>query len=499
MTPTSSTSRSTAPGPLVVHERNPRYFRVAADPDGPAVYLTGSHIWHNLQDGLGPGQGCGDGSERMDFDAYLDFLEERGHTFIRLWRWEQFRSYSAAADYHLCMVPQPWARTGPGAASDGDPKYDLERFDEAFFDRLRERVGAAGGRGLYVAVMLFEGWGLHLSTPPLHVEGHPFHASNNVNGVGIESILDYQVLPLDARVRELQEAYIRKVVDTLHDLPNVLWEVANESSGGGKVDLDFAKYLGQDEVPDWGDSTEWQYWVIDTVKRHESDMGYPSHPMGITMQFPVPDQTKVNDPLYASRAEWVSPGFEEPGWHPGDPERPFSGWFADPPAGDGRKVVIADTDHFAPGGGDALWVWRTFLRGHHPILMDFGLIGGVNPPDPKAGGPLAFDAFEPPRFAMGDTARYAERIGLVGMEPRGELGSTGYVLANPAVEYLVLQQAPGESFTLTLEPGRYAVEWFDVDTRKTVQGDGVTVREVGDVSFTPPFEGDPSVLYLRAI
>jgi hypothetical protein len=217
------------------------------------------------------------------------------------------------------------------------------------------------------------------------------------------------------------------------------------------------------------------------------------------MQFPVPDQTKVNDPLYASRAEWVSPGFEEPGWHPGDPERPFSGWFADPPAGDGRKVVIADTDHFAPGGGDALWVWRTFLRGHHPILMDFGLIGGVNPPDPKAGGPLAFDAFEPPRFAMGDTARYAERIGLVGMEPRGELGSTGYVLANPAVEYLVLQQAPGESFTLTLEPGRYAVEWFDVDTRKTVQGDGVTVREVGDVSFTPPFEGDPSVLYLRAI
>ena len=85
----------------------------------------------------------------------------------------------------------------------------------------------------------------------MHVEGHPFHASNNVNGVSIGSILDYQVLPLDPRVQELQERYIRKVIDTVHDLPNVLWEVANESSGGGKVDLEFARYLGQDEVPEW--------------------------------------------------------------------------------------------------------------------------------------------------------------------------------------------------------------------------------------------------------
>jgi hypothetical protein len=97
---------------------------------------------------------------------------------------------------------------------------------------------------------------------------------NNVNGIGIESILDYQVLPLDSRVRELQERYIRHVVDTVHDLPNVLWEVANESSGGGKVDLEFARFLGQDTVPDWGDSTEWQYWVIDTVKHYEAEMGY---------------------------------------------------------------------------------------------------------------------------------------------------------------------------------------------------------------------------------
>lgn len=486
----------TAPGPLAVSRTNPRYF-TASGTDGGAVYLTGSHIWHNFQDGLGPGEACSDTPERMDFDAYLDFLEERGHNFIRLWRWEQFRSYTAVADYHLCMSPQPWARTGPGEASDGKPKFDLHRFDDEYVRRLRDRVIAAGERGMYVAVMLFEGWGLHLSTVPLNVEGHPFHATNNVNGVGIGSILDYQVLPLAASVQGLQEAYVRHVIDTLHDRPNVLWEVANESSGGGEVDLEFATFLGLDHAPEWGDSTDWQYWVIDTVKRYEEQMGYPPHPIGMTMQFPVPDQTKVNEPLLASHAEWISPGFEEPDYVPGGPEP--TAWFADPPAADGRKVVIADTDHIAPGGGDALWVWKTFLRGHHPILMDFGLIGGPKPPDPKAGGPMSFETFEPARFAMGDTVRYAERMGLIDMEPRNDLCSTGYVLANPGVEYLALQPEPAAPFTVTLEPGTYALEWFAVDGRGTEQAEEVTAEAAGPMRLQLARTGGPSVAYLRAV
>ena len=39
-------------------------------------------------------------------------------------------------------------------------------------------------------------------------------------------------------------------------------------------------------------------------------------------------------------------------------------------------MIVTDTDHYAPGQGDALWAWKSFLRGHHPILMDFGLLGG---------------------------------------------------------------------------------------------------------------------------
>jgi hypothetical protein len=493
----------TVAGPLTVSAANPRYFTAAAGEGAgqKAVYLTGSHIWNNLHDGMGPGQGCAESPERFDYDAYLDFLAEHGHNFIRLWRWEQFKSQAAGGDFHLCMAPQPWPRTGPGTAKDGKPRFDLDRFDEAFFERLRDRVVAAGRRGIYVAVMLFDGWALHLSPAPDQVEGHPFHAANNVNGVGIGSILDYQVLPLDPRVQALQEAYIRKVVDTVADLPNVLWEVANESSGGGEIDPAFADMLGLPATAEWGDSTAWQYRVIDTVKRHEQEQGYDPHPMGMTMQFPVPSQTRVNQPLYDSRAEWISPGYDDEvfadGGHPMAPGSPPSRWLEDPPAADGRKVVISDTDHYA-SHADALWPWKSFVRGHHPILMDYGLIGGVNPPDPSAGGPMSSAAFEPARHAMGDTRRFADRMQLIDMEPRDDLSSTGYALANSGQEYLVLQpDGVDGSFTVLLEPGTYTAEWFGIEDRKTVPGDGTAVERSTTTSFSRPSQlSGPTVLYL---
>ena len=140
----SPKSTSYAAGPLVVSSANPRYFTVASDLDRKAIYLTGSHIWHNFHDGMGPGADCDEVSDPLDYDAYLEFLKEHGHNFIRLWRWEQFRSQAAGGSYHLCMSPQPWPRTGPGEAKDGKPKFNLDVFNESYFERLRERVIAAG-------------------------------------------------------------------------------------------------------------------------------------------------------------------------------------------------------------------------------------------------------------------------------------------------------------------------------------------------------------------
>jgi hypothetical protein len=281
-------------------------------------------------------------------------------------------------------------------------------------------------------------------------------------------------------------------------LPNVLYEVANESTGGGRLDEQMAASLGLPGPVDMGDSTPWQYWVIDFVKEYERRQGYAQYPIGMTMQFPVPDQRKVNEPLFESSADWISPGFDEE-IEPGQPPQ-HTRWYEDPPAGDGRKVVISDTDHYAPMRGDALWAWKSFVRGHNPILMDFGIIDVANPLDPSLGVP-SYESFEPARYAMGDTLRFAVRVDLLSMEPRGDLSSTGYVLANPSQEYLILQPSESDGrFSATLKAGAYEVEWFSITNRETRRVDTVMVPSDGSVSFTAPFEqAGPAVLYLKRV
>jgi hypothetical protein len=132
--------------------------------------------------------------------------------------------------------------------------------------------------------------------------------------------------------------------------------------------------------------------------------------------------------------------------------------------------------------------------------MDYGLIAGLEPGDesPAETGVPPFSYYEPARWAMGDTRRYAERMGLIDMRPRYDIASTGYALANPGSEYLVLEpDGDGRAFTVDLRAGSYQVEWFDVTTRKTTANDVLSVESDGTAEFSSPFPPGPTVVYLN--
>src|SRR5262245_13182662 len=150
-----------ATGPLRRSEANPRYF---ADGSGRPVLLAGSHNWHNFQDNGHRLPESQDPPPEFDYDAYLDFLDKHDHNFFRLWRWEapKWTDAQPRGVIKYCR-PHPWKRPGPGLAADGKPRFDLSAFDPEYFDRLRERVIKARDRGIYVSVMLFEGWELQFT------------------------------------------------------------------------------------------------------------------------------------------------------------------------------------------------------------------------------------------------------------------------------------------------------------------------------------------------
>jgi len=447
--------RPTPPsGPLRVSRANPRYFE---DPAGGVIYLTGSHTWSTLQD-----NGPTDPPPPFDYSAWLDTLVHYNHDFFRLYSWEQARwTDETAGDYWI--TPLPWVRTGPGVALDGKPRWDLTRFNPEYFQRIHDRVAQAGRRGIYVSVMLFNGWSIEakgdkaLNDP---WQGHPFNAANNVNG--IDGHLD--PLPQGAAthtlllpaVLALQEAYVRHVVDAVNDLDNVLFEISNESDTSALA---------------------WQNHLVDFIHAYERTKP-KQHPVGITAMWPGGS----NGALFASPADWISPNDS-------------GGYFTDPPAGDGRKVIILDTDHLGTESTTEPWVWKAFLRGLNPIFMDsydgkaIGL--GARPDfDPAA------DQYVQVRRSMGFALTYATRVPLATMTPQGSRTSTGYCLADTVSGTYLVYLPAGGSATVTLAPAarRLAVEWFSPRPAVALAGDSVAAG--GERTFSAPFTGD-AVLYLH--
>src|SRR5262249_19321968 len=145
--------------------------------------------------------------------------------FFRLWRWEQTR-WAVEPPGDFTIAPHPWKRAGPGNALDGQPRFDLHAFNEDYFARLRTRVIQARNLGIYVSVMLFDGWSVENSKGHFALQnpwhGHPFNKANNVNGIdgdsnGDDSGAETHTLANPA-VTALQEAYVRKVIDAINDL-----------------------------------------------------------------------------------------------------------------------------------------------------------------------------------------------------------------------------------------------------------------------------------------
>jgi len=192
------------------------------------------------------------------------------------------------------------------------------------------------------------------------------------------------------------------------------------------------------------------------------------------------------------------------------PDEPYRD---DPPAASGSKVVLTDTDHLWGIGGSPRWVWKSFMRGLHPLFMDPYVTkirrnlpswpavanGGAESPAPE---------WEGVRRALGHARSVAERVDLASMRPLPELASTGYCLADSGVDYLVylpsrnvrlrrIAAAVLGDFSVDLSgaPGDFDVEWIDVERGRRLAGDRVTGGR--RLELRAPFAGDAVVRLTR--
>jgi len=427
-------------GVLKVHPVNPRYF---TDQSGKAIYLTGSHTWLSVLDGTGPS-----GKQTPEDNSFLDFIVAHGHNFTRLWAFEN--DGFVFAD----VTPNVYLRTGTGVASDKKPKYDLTRFNQAYFDRLRSRVSAAKDRGIYVAVVLFGHSG--------NLNGQIFYKKeNNINGIDGDPnadgyAIETRTLQIPA-VTALQDAYVKKVIETVNDFDNVMYEIACESGP---------------------ETTEWQYHLIRLIKQQEAKMP-KQHLIGMSSDggYVKGDDTER---LFKSDADWICPG-----WNTDT----SCIYMTDPPAATREKIIMIDTDHLWGIGGDYKWVWKSFLRGLQPNYMD-----PYVEYDSGATWGSTQGQFDSARLAMGLTLKIANQINLVSMIPHNELSSTAYCLADPGSAYLVyLPEGGHASIDLSNASGKLKVQWIKPTEGTMVPGK--KIKGGKNLELITPFTGD-AVLYI---
>ncbi|MCK5012719.1 MAG: hypothetical protein KAS66_02780 [Candidatus Omnitrophica bacterium] len=445
-------------GPLNLNTENTRYFR---DGIGEIIYLTGGHTWGIFQDWQKVGR------DYINVDGFIALLNDNNHNFTRGWVCKSTR-IPWPADNPISVDVMMYQRTGPETAWDGGLKFDLYEFNEQYFTALRNSVIKFRDNGIYVSMMMFydtaRNGGLEWSS-------HIFNAANNINdmdgdfnsdGKGPDiynlDMLTNPSYPERREILTIHENFVKKVIDTIGDLENVIWEVGNEIN--------------------YPDSIPFQHYFIDFIRAYDTE----HRPVGLSA-----DWNDTNNSVFDSSADWAAPNV-------------YGGtnYAYNPPANTGG-VIFLDTDHMgslnvqnpSPNGDKEKdyrqWAWMSLTRGYYPLLMD----------DPMTPWDVAhIHALPAARRYLGDTRSYADRVDLSQTVPHGELSATGYCLASPGNEYIVYQKSSG-SFNVNVIGGDYLIEWFN-PTNSILEYSSTITLSTGQHLFTPP-NNDDMVLFLSRI
>lgn len=145
------------------------------------------------------------------------------------------------------FLEQPWGRSGEGRAWDGLSKYDLEKFNPWYFDRLKEFAGRCEAN----KVILFHNFYMQhaLLETDAHYVDFPWRPANCIQDTGMPDRNPAANIFYDLThegLRNLHRAYIRKCLDVLGFEKNVVFLASEEYTGP----LGFMRFW-LDEVADW--------------------------------------------------------------------------------------------------------------------------------------------------------------------------------------------------------------------------------------------------------
>jgi hypothetical protein len=450
-----------AVAPIALHAENPHYFQWNGKPT--ILITSGEHYGALL-------------NLDSDYVRYLDELQRHGlnhtRTFSGVYR--EVPSSFGITDNPLAPRPgryiAPWARSDQAGDFDGGNKFDLGRWDPAYFARLRDFMQQARQRGIVVELTLF---------CPMYNDdlwkACPMNTANNVNQVGAcQSTELYTLLHQD--LLEVQLAVTRKIVAELRDFDNLYYEVCNEPYFGGVT-------------------LEWQHRIVDAIEQAEQD--FPSRHL-ISMNI-ANGRAKVEQP------------------HPG--VSIFNFHYCVPPdtvaMNYGLNKVIGENETGFRGSADVLYrteAWDFLLAGGGLYNnLDYSFTpqhpdGSLRDYRSPGGGSVEL------REQLGILARFLAAFEFVKMRPDqaviAELSPelTASALVEPGRAYAIylhvplpnkpkqlddhLRQQVEAVLTLDLPPGSYLAQWVNPRTGQVENQESFEHAQAVKQLRSPRFDND---------
>lgn len=446
--------------PIALHPDNPHYFLWRGK---PTVLITSAEHYGAVLN--------------LDFDyaTYLKELEARKLNNTRTFTGSYVEPTGAFNITSNTLAPlrnrfiSPWARSSEPGYPNGGNKFDLTKWDEKYFARLKDFVKQASNRGVIVEMNLF---------CPFYEESQwklsPQNAANNVNGVGNVARTNVYTLDKNGGLLAVQEALTRKIVAELNGFDNVYYELCNEPYFGGVT-------------------MEWQHRIADVIVDTEKSL--------------------PNTHLISQNIANGSKKIEKP--HPAISI--FNFHYASPPKGVAENYtlnkVIGDNETGFKGTNDTHYrmeAWEFILNGGALYNnLDYSFVAGhergdfVYPKTQPGGGNPQF------RRQMTVLRDFINSFDFIRMKPDREFIKSGqpekmhtYALSENGKQYAAYFFDPSNaapqtmSLTLMLPAGNYRLEWLDPISGKTTQRERVRLAEATAIR-SPEFRREAALSIRR--
>lgn len=406
--------------PLALHPDNPHYFLFRGKPT--VLITSGEHYGAVIN---------------LDFDytRYLDTLAADGLNLTRTFTGVYIEPPGAFGIAANTLAPKPDRFISPWMRDEASGRFDLTKWNAAFFVRLKDFVAQANQRGIVIELALF---------CPMYGDGQwdlsPMNAKNNVNGIGAVGRNDVYTLDKSGGLLAVQEALVRKIVAELRNAENVCYEICNEPYFGG-VTMDWQHRIA-DVIVDAEKGFAFQHLITQNIANGSTKIEKP-HPAVSVFNFHY-----SNPPFSVALNYDLNKVI-------GDNETGFKGTADDHYRMEAWEFILA-------GGGLYNNLDYSFAAGYENGTFQYpaGQPGGGNP------------GFRKQMKLLKD---FINRFEFVKMRPFREAIREGLpkdarcqVLAETGRQYAVyFKGAPSFAFTLELPAGNYRIQWFDVVTCHT--------------------------------